>query len=222
MNHFDPSKMDATDPAQTPNNDGLPPDANEETIGEFSSESAKPANNALYLLLALVVVGAGVVLFMHMRAGPKVAVASPEAANAKVTINQFLSDGGKNITAMRELLKNTEKIVQQFLDYPSTNQVKLEDLKTNPFRFAPPKDAQDTSQADIAKHAAQEKEAAKKTAQSLKIQTILVSGKTKAAMINNTMYTEGQEINSLTIEKITPSSIIVSSGPNKFEIKIQK
>ncbi len=222
MNQFDPSRLTDSDATNPTDPGAAPTDAAEETIGEFSGESPKPANNALYVLLALVVVGAAAVLFMHMRQGPKPAAASPDAATAKATITQFLSDGGKNIDAMRELLKNTEKVVQQFLQYPATNQVKLEDLKTNPFQFALPKPAEDTSLANAAKLAAEQKEAAKKAAQSLKIQTILVSGNMKTAMINNAMYSEGQQIGILTIEKISPNSVIVSSGPHRFELKMQK
>jgi hypothetical protein len=147
MNAFDPSKLDAS--AQAGDSFETPPETSEEPIGEFVGQATKPTNNTLFVLLALVVLGAGAVLFMRMKTGPKTAAASPEAATANATISQFLTDGNKNIDAMRELLRNTEKVVQQFLDYPSTNQVKLEDLKTNPFRFASEKPTQDTTQADL-------------------------------------------------------------------------
>ena len=36
---------------------------------------------------------------------------------------------------MEETLRNTEKVVDQFNNYPSVKQIPLSDLQTNPFQF---------------------------------------------------------------------------------------
>jgi type II secretory pathway component PulC len=41
-------------------------------------------------------------------------------------------------------------------------------------------------------------------------------------MINNTLYSEGQQVESFTIEKITPDSVIVKNGSYRFELKMQR
>jgi len=41
-------------------------------------------------------------------------------------------------------------------------------------------------------------------------------------MINNTLYQEGQQIDSFIIEKIAPAGVIVKSGTYRFELKMQK
>jgi len=218
MSQFE-SKSDAPEQGRISDANPTASEGGEESFGEFSTTPAAPRNNAVLIFLALVVIGAGAVMFMRLRAGPKAAVASPESATAKTTINQFLTEGDKNIKAMRELLKNTEKIVQQFVDYPAMTQVKVEDLKTNPFQFASTRPAQtsvkvkpDTDKQDAV-------EAIKK----LKIQTILVSGVSRSCMINNTIYREGQDVGILTIEKINPNSIIfVSPGGHRFEVNLRK
>src|SRR5436190_5229875 len=106
--------------------------------GEFvTAEAPKPAlNQSLLYLLLLVVVGGGGTYLMYKRQGPSAAsAASVETAQAQQTINNFLTTGPNGIKMMQEMLHNTEKIVQQFLDYPSVPQVPLSSLRTNPFRF---------------------------------------------------------------------------------------
>jgi len=228
MKDFDPSPSDANQQALNTQNSGLPQEVADDDASDLAIETPKPRNNAMMVLAMLVVLGVGAVMFMRMKAGPKPAAASPEAATAKATINQFLTDGSKNITAMRELLKNTEKVVQQFLNYPSMTQVKLEDLKTNPFRFAavklddPNADAEAKRQA-AAKRLIAEKEAFTKIVQQIKLQSILHAGAgTSTCMINNATYTEGQELNSLKIQKITPNSVVFTKGSLQAEVKINR
>jgi len=47
-------------------------------------------------------------------------------------------------------------------------------------------------------------------------------GARTACMINNTIYREGQQIDQLTIEKISPTSVIVRTGAYRFELTLQK
>ena len=95
----------------------------------------------LYLLL-LIVIGGGGTYLMYQRQGPASAsAATAEAAKAQKTIDNFLTSGPNGMKMMQEMLHNTEKIVQQFLEYPSAPQVPLSALRTNPFRFAKAEDA---------------------------------------------------------------------------------
>lgn len=224
MKQFDPSHM--TDPAEeglSQDGTGAIPEMQEEGEIAVAPETRKSSNNLVMLLAALVIFGGGGLMFMRMKAGPAKAAANTEAATAKATINEFLTDGGKNLSAMRELLKNTEKLVQTFLNYPSTNQVKLEDLKTNPFRFSREKadDPNAAAQAELKRKEA-EKEAIVKAAQQIQIQSTLVSGKMHTCMINSKMYTEGQQVDSFLIEKITPEGIVVKRGEYRFELKMKR
>ncbi|MGE5610206.1 MAG: hypothetical protein ACM359_13205 [Bacillota bacterium] len=202
---------------------GIPPEIPEEGDVAVAAETRRPNNNLVMLLAALMIFGGGGLMFMRMKAGPATAAANTEAVTAKATINEFLTDGGKNLNAMRELLKNTEKLVQVFLSYPSTNQVRLEDLKTNPFRFSREKadDPNAAAQAELKRKQA-EKEAIVKAAQQLQIQSTLVSGKVHTCMINNKMYTEGQQVDSFTIEKVTPEGIVVKRNDYRFELRMKR
>src|SRR5687768_1304825 len=110
--------------------------------GEFVIEGEKkPTNQSTLLLFGLILVAAGGFYFMYMRGGPDAATAAAnaEAQQAKQTISQFLEGGDKNMVAMQQMLKDTEKVVEQFRQYPSMKQVPLESLQANPFQFKLPK-----------------------------------------------------------------------------------
>jgi len=188
-----------------------------------ASDEKKPATQQLLYFLLLLAVAGGGMYYMYKRQGPASASAStPEAAKATQTVNQFLSSGPDNIKAMQMMLKDTEKFVKQFLEYPSVKQTPLSMLATNPFRFAP-KQANADADAEAAKKKREdEKQAALKASENLVLQSIIVSGSRKACMINNAMYMEGQQVDQFTVEKIEPHRVIVKSGAYRFGLTMQK
>src|SRR5947207_1210381 len=137
----------------------------------ITGEEKKPLNQGLVLALVAVLAG-GVMWYMYKRSGPASASGSPasaEAAKADETINTFLKDNSGGVKMMQQMLKDTEKVVKQFLEYPSATQIPLSDLKSNPFRFAKEKSA--STDADAEKHKREEERAAALNAvQSLRIQ----------------------------------------------------
>ncbi len=202
----------------------------EESEMAFVAPSTSGRRSTALVLVGLLMLGAAAIYFMRMKAGPSAASAStPEASTAQNTINEFLSDGGKNLKLMRDLLRNTEKVVQQFLNYPSTTQISLDDLKTNPFRFAAEK--KDDGEAERKKHEEEErlrllrlqklKDEVAAQANRLKLQSI-ISGSKPTCMIGNQAYAEGQEVDGFTIEKIKPSSVVVKKSSYRFELRMQK
>ena len=76
--------------------------------------------------------------FMYNRNAKANDPPTAEAAAAQTTITQFLSDDKDNVNKMKDLLENTGKAVEQFRASPGKKQVPLDDLQTNPFRFARP------------------------------------------------------------------------------------
>jgi hypothetical protein len=190
-----------------------------------SSEEKKPAAQGLLYLLLLLAVGGGGTYYMYKRS-PASAQASvtPEAAQAEQTVNEFLASGPSGIKRMHDMIKDTEKVVQQFLEYPSMTQVPLSSLHTNPFKFAQEggENGASPSEDALKRKRVEEKQAAIRASEALQLQSIIHSGSRKACMINNTMYLEGQQVEQFTIEKIEPARVIVKTGSFRFELKMQR
>jgi hypothetical protein len=189
-------------------------------------EQKKPAGKGLLALLGLLAVAGGGLYLMSVRAGPSRAAANPEVESANKTISQFLSKGPDNVKAMEAMLRDTEKVVQQFLAYPSVTQVPLEELKTNPFRheISASKTADASRQQLDAERRRKEEERQKvlKAVQSLQLRSIIHSGTRRACLINNTLYLEGQNVEGFVIEKINPGSVVVKQDAYRFELRLQQ
>jgi hypothetical protein len=195
-----------------------------------SSEEKKPATQQLMYLVLVVAIAGGGMYYMYKRQGPASAAAAPppEVQKAEQTINTFLTSGPDGIKMMHSMLKDTEKVVKQFLDYPSLNQIPLSSLHTNPFRFAaagPDGKTATPSEEALKKKREEEKQAATRACDSLKLQSI-ISGSRKACMINGSLYQEGQVVEvsgvEFTVEKIEPARVVVKTGTYRFELKSKR
>jgi len=185
-----------------------------------STEEKKPATTQYVVLGSLLLIAPVVIYFMYNRNGPTpaAAAAANQPSEAQQTVKTFLDNGEDGMKLMRQMLQSTEKVVKNFLNH-QTPQVPLSDLKTNPFRVTKP--AADDSEAAGKKKHEEERQAMLKAVGNLNLQSIM-SGKRGACMINNTLYTEGQQVGQFTVEKISPGVVIVKSGQYRFELKMQK
>jgi hypothetical protein len=194
--------------------------------GGFVVEQKKKSVGAGTIAMGGVLLACGAAMaFMGMRSGPSAAdAATPESAGANKTISQFLSDDKDNVKKMRDLLTSTEKAVQQFVTYPGKTQVPVKNLRGNPFRLraAKPVTAKADDDAATARKRLEDRRlAAQAGVRKLNLQSI-VHGKTKACMVNNTLYTEGQKVEGFTVEKIEPQRVVVRSDVFRFELKMKR
>ena len=188
-------------------------------------ETKPPLNRGAVLMFGLMLAGVAGTYLMYVRSGPQSADAAVIAQTEAVdeTINSFLRAKESNRKLMEQMLQNTQKVVQQFLSYPSATQVPLSDLHTNPFRHAPLKPATVDDSAEAArKKREEERVALLKAVQQLQLQSIMHSDTMRACMIDNTLYQESQPVGSFLIEKINPNSVIIKSGAYRFELRMQR
>lgn len=180
-------------------------------------------------MAGVVLVCGAAMAFMWMRSGSSAAAAAtPDAAEANKSISAFLADDKDNVKQMRDLLTNTDKAVEQFASYPEKTQVPVKALRTNPFRLKAPEDPNAKARVKVAvdeatarKQYEDRKLAAASAVKKLRLQSIL-HGKVKSCMVNNTLYTEGQNVEGFTVEKIEPRRVIVRRDVFRFELKMQK
>lgn len=188
------------------------------------TEAKAPLNRGAVMMFVLVLAGIGVTYLMYVRSGPQSADAAT-AAQAEATdaaISSFLSAKESNRKVMEQMLQNTQKVVEQFLSYPSATQVPLSDLRTNPFRRATSTPGVPGDEEATRRKREEERVALLKAVQQLQLQSIMHSDTMRACMIDNTLYQEGQQVGSFAIEKINPSAVIVKSGPYRFELRMQR
>lgn len=198
------------------------PGTDPQTDGEFSPEAdlggaaAKKPNTQVMLLVGLGVVALAVVWFMFFRGSPPAAQAALPADGGN-DIKQFLDSG--NINLMKQTLKDTEKVVQQFRTYPAQTQVPLASLKSNPFRELTPKNDGPTVKSGDDDEAKEHARIVAAVAE-LHLQSI-IRGKRHACMINNTLYAEGDQVGIFTVKQVGTGKVVLESGKYRFELNMQ-
>lgn len=213
-------QTDQNDVVEEPQDDGLQGVLAAEDESVFLPEQASPARTTHLLLIGLLIIGAGAVYFMKVRSGPSAADAAPDAAKATATINEFLTDGGRNMQSMQQALRETEKIVEQFMTHPNVPQVALEELKTNPFRFGPVRSVDE--EAEQRRRHEEQRQVVVAAAQRLQLQSIIHSGNRRACMIGNRLYNEQETVDGFLIEQINPGSIVVRKDSFRFELRMRQ
>jgi hypothetical protein len=78
------------------------------------------------------------------------------------------------------------------------------------------------SETAAKKRREEERQAVLKAVATLNLQSVIHSGTIKSCMINNTLYTEGQQVDDFVIERIDPGAVIVKNGVYRFELRMQK
>jgi hypothetical protein len=197
----------------------------DETDLAYVSGGKKPVGRGTLGGLGLLLACAGGMYFLYLKHGPQSAsAATTESTQASTAITEFLTGDNGSVNLMKQTLHDTEKVVQEFRSHTGKAQVPVEDLKTNPFRLClvqPKAETDDQSAATSKRKYEEERQAALHTAQTLQLQSILL-GSRKACMINNVLYQEGQEVEGFTIEKVSPSTVLVHKGVFRFELRMTK
>jgi len=193
--------------------------------GGFVVDSGKKSiATGTLVLVGLLAACAGGTYLMYVKSGPKVAAASVEVQRSEQTINTFLSNDRDNIKQMKDLLHTTQRAVSQFLAESGKKQVPIEELQTNPFRLKLPKPAEPTEDETAAaarKLKAEEEKKAHEIADGLHLQSIM-RGRRNSCMINNTLLTQGQQIEGFVVEAINQGSVVLARGDVRVEKKIDK
>jgi hypothetical protein len=198
--------------------------------GEMPTDEAPPAEpkkmsinpNTLLLFGLLAAVG-GATYLMCQRAGAQTNSGNPAAQQAASTISTFLNGGAQNLRQMMLMLHDTEKVVKQFDNYPSTTQIPLDSLHTNPFRTAGANvDNATHLTVDTTKLEEQEQQdAAQLAAKGLILQSVIV-GPHSTCMIGGKMYREGQVTDQFTVQKITSDGVTLLIDSVPCQIKMSR
>jgi hypothetical protein len=189
--------------------------------GGFVLQDKKGTNRNSLLLGGALLVTCLFAGSFYLRGGPQEAEAAGGYSQASETVTSFLSSGDGGIGKMKQMLHDTERVVEQFLTYPTVTQVPLDELAANPFRFraSSPQSAQVT-QDDEARRREEQRLAVLQAVQKLQLQSIMHSDARRACMINNVVYLEGQQVEGFVVRTINPASVIVQQDRYRFELKM--
>lgn len=187
--------------------------------------------------LVLTLAAGGLWLMYQRTGGPAAASAAapPETAASRVAITEFLAGGDQSVDQIEQLLDDTEQVVQQFLTYPSTTQVPLSDLKTNPFEFeAKPVEGAEEDEALATRRAAEEaerlaatqREQALRAARLVRVSSIISVGGEARCVIDHRMYRVGEQVFvdgvSFQVTEVEKTHVMLRTGEHRFQLPVRR
>src|SRR5947208_10518427 len=182
---YEDQNTDSSGQDQTEGGGGEGGTENNEADMIFAPEASKPGRNAGMLMIAFVMIGVGVIYFMRARGNGPTPV-NGDAIKAKSLIDSFDSN---QVIKMKELLANTQKVVEQFNDEGKKDR---EDPKLtyDPFHYHSPNEKPNETEDEKAirlrnKNLEGRKLAFKEDIKLLRVQSVIINSFAKTAMINN-------------------------------------
>ena len=185
-------------------------------------EDKKSANRTTVVILGCLLIGAASIYYMRMQAGPTIATANPSAKTAETTIKGFLTDGGKSMRDIEVMLRSTQRVVDQFTQFPNVTLMPLDPEQVDPFDFPRPPKPKVNEQEELRKKQEEQRKAILASAEKLSLQSIVHGSNVRACMINNVLYSEGQAVNDFTIEKISSDNVVVRCGDLRFMLRMKQ
>lgn len=181
-------------------------------VSDAEFDSKKRFSRGTVVLATLLATAVGGLALMYFRSGPAQAL----GGTAGKEVTAFLGDGKKNVASMRETLNETDKVVEQFRQFPAAQQIPLEGLQKNPFsaRATDERPADTNRETDI--------ESAKKRAGQLKLSSIMYSETARSCMINGKFRVEGDTFDDFVLEKIESGSVIVKTAGVRLRLQVRQ
>lgn len=204
----------------TPGGDTATDGAGEMESEYVASEPKKGANPAVLGLLCLAVAGAAL-WFLYLKPGPVPAAAAE--GTAAVDVSEFLASGQQHNKLMREMLKETDKVVERFHQYPTKTQIPLASLLKNPFQRVT-RVAAVVSESEVAakRRLDLERQEVAEAVKKLQLQSVMHGGTRQACMINGKFYPPGAEIDGFAIESITAEGVVVRKKGVAFKLTMRR
>jgi hypothetical protein len=138
-------------------------------------------------------------------------------------LQQLTLGGGSKAT-------NAKEVVESFYRAAKDRQIPLSDLEGNPFVYVPPKapapepvkkEEPDKEEAPEDPQADQRAEAIR-AVQDLELQSVLLGGRTRSAMISNNLLAEGQTIKGWTVSRIESRRVILTWREETYVLQMAR
>ena len=186
------------------------------------SEGSKLLNRGTMLVLAVVIIAAGALY--GMRLSQNDAGTSEEVKSAEAKIDKLMA---KKVS-VDAALGDTEVILTVLNDDRTRRQVPIEFTKQNPFLLlleqakadGPAKPVKPAEDPEVVRRA-ELKQRLDAEFKKLTIQSVVPTGRTPVAIINNKILKVGQEIGSFTVKDIRNTTVVLEAEGQQYSLSLE-
>ncbi|MBN1846390.1 MAG: hypothetical protein JW810_11945 [Sedimentisphaerales bacterium] len=181
----------------------------------------KRFNRSAMIFMASCLIGVGTIYLFSLRQKPKQASAQQVEMEAKVDQALAKLVDQNQQKKSRELFEDTEEMVQAFYEYPTKQQVKLQELQRDPFSRLWAREEAAVSVDDAAERQEKLRQELTRKAEAMKLQSILLGPNTSRCLIDGQIYCEGDTVlSTFTIKSITQDQVILLSQEMEFRLQM--
>jgi len=187
---------------------------------QFFLPTGKSRNHTAMILLGTCMISMLAVYLFGLSQKPSEASAQEQAAEQQVTTALAkLVHETENANA-RNLFNDTDEMVQAFYEYPSSQQVALNELRKNPFSRFSERGSNDAGDDEAKPRIVREKELNRKLLQ-LELQSILHGTAGARCLINGEIFSNGQQVlDSFRIKDINVDTVILAADDLEFVLQM--
>jgi len=174
-------------------------------------------NRGALILLASCVLGiGGIYLF-----GLKQKAPPPKKSEVESKLDAALAKlvDEKKQQEAQKLFRDTQEMVKAFYEYPTKQQVSLEELQRDPFSRLLSKDNQGNDEAEALKRREQLRKDLEKKLSALKLQSVVQSARGAQCLINGEIYEVGNQVaETFEVRAIAPSGVTLAASDMEFAL----
>lgn len=181
------------------------------------------------ILMAVVLVVAVSALYVMRLGGTSRTEQDAGAATAEAKIKQALAAlmGGdakaEDALPDDQKLPDTSEVIARFADDPTDKQVRVDQLKKNPFQMRRPKPAEVQTPVQQVSHEQKQRELRmrqlRQEAQSYVLQTVM-SGRTPMAVVSGKVVKEGDALGHFRVASIESLAVMLTAEGNTYKLKL--
>jgi hypothetical protein len=183
---------------------------------EFVIDGKRPLNRNLVVLVLIAALGGSLIFLMYRSGGFSKEIKPEQGAKA---VEDFLAGGGRSMTDMERLIRETEAAFAGFRDNPTDGQIPVEELKLNPFEF----EAQSTSTVTGPRVRPPDPEQVARDAFAKLRLGMIIVGSNSSVAINSRMYRIGERLEvdgvSFTVKSIEQGRVVLESATGEYVLE---
>ncbi|MCP4709842.1 MAG: hypothetical protein GY869_14560 [Planctomycetes bacterium] len=191
---------------------------------EYAGPKKNFLNRGTLLIVASCLAGVGAIYLFSLRNQPKEVSAEMQTAEAEVDaqLQRLMDPGGRK--KAQEMFKQTDEMVRVFYDYPTKQQVAVNDLQRDPFSRLLAEDKEANDEEEARQRLEKLRKELSKLSGELELQSVLKGLRSSQCMIDGDVYRVGDMVQgTFEVKEITDNQqVIMSASGMTFTIKMRR
>ena len=189
---------------------------------EYAGPKKNFLNRGALIFVASCLAGVGAIYLLSLRNQPKSVSAEIQSAEAEVDATlKRLMDPAEQARA-QELFQNTDEMVKVFYDYPTKQQVAVNDLQRDPFSRLLASDKEANDEAEALQRQEKLRKELIKTSEGLDLQSVMRGLRSSQCLISGNVYREGDVVKgTFEVKTINTDHVVLTASGMTFTLKMK-